>query len=739
LWQEEEEQIIFPYPIERLFVGPDQMLWIHAIGQGVFYANLKKQKFTTLSELPNGQVITNVTALQEDEENQLWMITPTGLHVYEHKQIDQIACLEQQNKGYNYSSNYYNFLEIDQQKCIWTRSNDGFLYTLDNSCAFQTAIKVEGSASAIFGFSYVNQLSNGRIIVSTAKNGLWEIRSRRIPIILQRLPECTDSSKYTLTYETKAGFLLCSKLRKSIEIFKVQADELAHLESISFESEVNGFVEDKTTNRVWIASSNGLFKLDLSSFKLIPVGDLPTTSLKGILQDSLGHLWMSSNVGLLKYYPKKDSCRLYTEADGLQDLEFNEWVALERNNGDFVFGGVNGLNIFNPYEIEDILVEAKPSIVEIRINDGLAMLTCEQTGATNPLIIKEVELPSDSNTLSFQFAPLEYSDPSSNEYQYKMIGIDNDWVLSGTKNFTRYANLNPGKYTFLLNATNSDGHWAKKYKELAITILPPWYFTPFAKFIWMVLTVGTGYLLYRLQIDQVKRKEEAKRKEVEYERTVAENKRVLAETENAVLRLQMNPHFIFNSMNSISRYILEKDIDTANDYLMRFSKLTRSILKFAAEQFIIISDEIDLLKQYLDTEKMRLGKQLNYEFILDDRIDPDEYVIPTMILQPFVENAIWHGIRPKQGEGAIQIGFKIKENQLFCFVEDNGIGRKAAKEKRSSKHDSKALKITQQRLDNLAKEEQQPAFYEIIDLVLVEETSGKAKGTRVELWLPLLE
>ena len=349
----------------------------------------------------------------------------------------------------------------------------------------------------------------------------------------------------------------------------------------------------------------------------------------------------------------------------MQDLEFNEWVALERNNGDFVFGGVNGLNIFNPYEIEDISVEAKPSIVEIRVNDELAMLTCDQTGATNPLIIKEVELSADSNTLSFQFAPLEYSDPSSNEYQYKMVGIDKDWVLSGTKNFTRYANLNPGKYTFLLNATNSDGHWAKKYKELAITILPPWYLTPFAKFIWMVLTVGTGYFLYRLQIDRVKRKEEAKRKEVEYERTVAENKRkeaeyertvaenkrTLAETENAVLRLQMNPHFIFNSMNSISRYILEKDIDTANDYLMRFSKLTRSILKFAAEQFIIISDEIDLLKQYLDTEKMRLGKQLNYKFILDDKIDPDEYVIPTMILQPFVENAIWHGIRPSKGRG----------------------------------------------------------------------------------------
>ena len=125
----------------------------------------------------------------------------------------------------------FNFLEIDQQKRIWTRSSDGFLYTtLDSSCIFQKAINVKGSTPPIFGFSYVNQLSNGRMILSTLKSGLWEVIDRQPPITLQRLPEWKDNSEYTLTYETKNRFLLCSRLNKSIEIFKVQSDQLVHLE-----------------------------------------------------------------------------------------------------------------------------------------------------------------------------------------------------------------------------------------------------------------------------------------------------------------------------------------------------------------------------------------------------------------------------------------------------------------------------------------------------------------------------
>ena len=238
----------------------------------------------------------------------------------------------------------------------------------------------------------------------------------------------------------------------------------------------------------------------------------------------------------------------------------------------------------------------------------------------------------------------------------------------------------------------------------------------------------TIYLIYQYRISQIRRVEAFKRKEAEY-------KQLVAETETAVLRLQMNPHFIFNGMNSISSYMLRNDVETANDYLIRFSSLMRMILDFAAEPNICISDEIDLLEQYLQTENIRLENRFQYAFVVDENLDPDEVLIPTMILQPFVENAIWHGFPTEDIKGNIQISFKQKEESLICIVEDNGIGRKAASKASLPNHKSKAISITLERLKLLEKETGKPARLEIIDLTT---ESGNAAGTRVELHLPLI-
>ncbi|MBK7336153.1 MAG: histidine kinase [Saprospirales bacterium] len=204
--------------------------------------------------------------------------------------------------------------------------------------------------------------------------------------------------------------------------------------------------------------------------------------------------------------------------------------------------------------------------------------------------------------------------------------------------------------------------------------------------------------MYRNRVERIRKKEEMLRKE-------AEVRQQMAETETAILRLQMNPHFIFNSMNSINAYILKKDINTASDYLGRFAKLMRMILDLAAKPLIPVSDEIELLKLYLQTEAMRFEHKFSYVFEVDESLDPDDVVLPTMILQPFVENAIWHGLSNKKGEGLIRISFKKENEMLHCVVEDNGIGRDAALHSKSgvTVHESKAMSITLRRLELLEK------------------------------------
>lgn len=189
-------------------------------------------------------------------------------------------------------------------------------------------------------------------------------------------------------------------------------------------------------------------------------------------------------------------------------------------------------------------------------------------------------------------------------------------------------------------------------------------------------------------------------------------------------------------MNSINAYILNKDIDTAGDYLNRFAKLMRMILDFAKKTYITLYDEIQLLEQYLLTEAMRFEGQFSYSFEVDDSIDQDDVIVPTMILQPFVENAVWHGLSQKKGDGCVKIGFKIEEESLVCSVEDNGIGREAAGrvKNRSPVHESKALAITRHRLELLKAKTGARADCEIIDL---KDAHGQASGTKVLLHLPL--
>jgi tetratricopeptide (TPR) repeat protein len=219
---------------------------------------------------------------------------------------------------------------------------------------------------------------------------------------------------------------------------------------------------------------------------------------------------------------------------------------------------------------------------------------------------------------------------------------------------------------------------------------------------------------------------------------ISEMNHRIAEITQANLRQQMNPHFIFNTLNSIQYYMYQHDKVATNTYLTKFSSLIRKILENSQHTSIPIRDEMEALQLYLELEKLRFKEKFTYEIEVDDEIDTLQYKIPTMLIQPYVENAICHGIVNKEDPGYVKIVLSLGTNYISCLIEDNGIGREAASEIRKSRgynHNSLGTRITESRLDLV--NSLYGTSLKVICTDLKDET-GNATGTRVEIHIPLM-
>ncbi|HVS96903.1 MAG TPA: histidine kinase, partial [Puia sp.] len=241
----------------------------------------------------------------------------------------------------------------------------------------------------------------------------------------------------------------------------------------------------------------------------------------------------------------------------------------------------------------------------------------------------------------------------------------------------------------------------------------------------ILLAAGlSGFALYKRRRDADERRKEA------------DLKATVAETEMKVLRLQMNPHFIFNSLNSVADYISRNETTTANYFLSKFAKMMRKVLEHSEKGEITLAEDLQVLESYIQLESLRLRNELHYEIVIDAEIDPEVTMVPPLIAQPFVENSIWHGLPGKVCAGQITIRITREDSMIRYIVEDNGIGRKQAGIQGPAGKRSMGLRITRDRIDIINQTKmrgrgagpENTAGVEIFDL---------PEGTRVELKLPL--
>ena len=339
-----------------------------------------------------------------------------------------------------------------------------------------------------------------------------------------------------------------------------------------------------------------------------------------------------------------------------------------------------------------------------------------------------IRLPYNKNSLTFIYDAITYLDPNNVSFSYKLEGYHNDWLSETKDRKVIFQNLRPGKYRLRIKANTDRERFSAQELSIGFIIAQPFWFK------WWFLTAITISVLLVIWLIIILRTSSIRKKE-RLRTGIAER---ISEFEMKALRAQMNPHFIFNVINSIQNYMLDNDVDAALGYLSDFAKLIRLTLDNVSKRRITLEEELNYIKYYINLEQMRFDKQFKTEIILPSDWDGGKILIPSMILQPFVENAIKHAFMFKTEDAIVKLEFKVTDdNILKCIIEDNGIGRKKSRELNKSRKNqsSKGTFITNERLALLNQTQQRKGYkVEIIDLY---DEFELASGTRVEIFIPI--
>lgn len=720
--------------IYDIFEDKSGIIWIGTAWKGINKVDRNIEIFKHYHQNSTRFQINNklVRFFNEDDEGRLWVATQKGVNFFDIKtgkpkpieglSEESAAIFNLNIKGIvkDYIGNYW----------LWTDDNEGIYKYYTKTKKF-THLKhekdnpntiVSNSVKTIFEDSEHNiwigtSFGLNKLNTKTGKFELFQHSSDSTTISHNIVYRIYEDQYNNIWVGTHSGLNL---LNKQTGKFKIYKHQINNQKSLSF-NKIFAIYEDEASN-FWIGTAGGglnLLNRQTDEFTYFTELDgLVDNFIYDILEDKNGNLWLSSNNGISKFNINDKRFINYSIQDGIQSNEFNLYAAFTSKAGKMHFGGMNGFNAFYPSTIEKNMLVPEIIISSFKVLNKL--ITDEiQDGDT-------INLSHNDNFLSIGFAALDYSNPSKNNYQYKLTGINENWVTTNAgRAVAEYTQLRPGTYTFIVKGSNNDGIWNEIGTKITIIIHPPWYNTLLFRLLSLVFIIGAIWFFIARRIKNIRKKHNIEKQLIELERQS--------------LRLQMNPHFIFNSLNSIQSFVVGKDTDKAIHYLAKFSKLMRLILSNSREAFVCLQDELQTLENYMDIENLRFDDKFDYEITIDPNIDLEFIAIPPMLIQPYIENAILHGILHKKTKGKITVELKSLDNTIFISVEDNGVGRDVAQKKKAEsgmKHKSKGMLITKERLEILSEQSHEQLSVNIIDL---KDSDGKPIGTRVELTTLFIE
>lgn len=785
-WEEllKKPIIKFSDGINKLFVDSQGTLWISSWKYRAFY--LKKgaqhiEQFDYAIADPNDLGYGFFYDCYEDKNGTVWIGTLNGVSRWRmNHSLENIIHIPSYKAYIDVEFSAISDIYIGQNNDYWIAKEDGLFYLKDlqsqaeryvvspsnlNKNAMLTATKVNEEIWCATHFGLVGFNTSSKQFrevhipaIKVKPDGLYTKNANR-PYITRVfksqgiLPDKEEANTLWLyshkddfyTYNTETGQTkkysidgdICSMIyqkkpgemivcmvdgvwifdKKLQKFNKIQADCLNGLSCYNLTQDPNG--------NLWVGSNKGLYQIDINGNCLFKMTTSEGLSMNGISElefDQLNNLWLGSLGGTLGYL--NIETKTFAVFDFNTRLPFHDFWANFRQNkrtGQFLISVFDEILIINPQKLQYKESIQKPIITDIRVFEKEMPFTEKD----------KLNLTYQQNYFTINFSSPDHRDNVALQYAYKLEGYDTDWTNCGRRLSASYTNVPGGDYTFLVKVIDNQAKKQEKISSFSIYVKPPFWETWWFRSLMFALFVAILYWFW-----QMFRKRQEQRKLIEEkERKLLEFNKLLAESKLTALRTQMNPHFVFNCLNSIQECIVFEKYKEAQGYLQKFSRLMRLVLQSSDKNLVPLSQEIEMLNLYLELEKLRFTEKFNYEVVYDkDEIDAETIEIPPMLLQPFVENALWHGLLPKKEDRKLILSFRLSEDDILeCVIEDNGIGRQKSyllKQNQTStkKHVSKGIRITQDRLNLISLQHNQHARIEIIDK---EDADGNPTGTKV--------
>jgi sensor histidine kinase YesM/sugar lactone lactonase YvrE len=758
--------------------------------KGVFYANGKQEltfyKFNSnfkngVTELkhnfPNIRILTAKTI-----NNQIWYCTQNGVYVCEIEGEYLVI------KRHLFPDEFITDLQVDKHNNYWFSTVNNGLFVVPNITVNTVSLALNTDKIAQTALVNTNEL-----LISTRNKILYKYNdSSKIVqsfvfkenLEIVNLGYNTFNNKdYVYTnfgaYEFNSKFKNTNKLRvsgrtKDIKIIDEELTMTAEgdrvriyknlfqgsTKNILFEEEVRGYTVfyDRKHDLRYFATIEGLFTLDKNLNKQYVLHNGNPIYVNAITQTKNGNLWCSSFKNGIFEINKNSVISNYTTNEGLlsnsnsyiKAKENTFWIAgnngiqqfntktgafknLTKNEG-VVSYNYNGLEIIN----DNVFVSSPEQLIYFNENKVFKPYNTPEVFFTDVIIDNNIQELKPSYTfsekessVSINYNAVGFKTSTSGQFEYRLLGFNSNWISSALQVRTvQYNSLLEGDYTFQIrnvtvNTTDS------KIQEIQFKVTKPFWEKLWFYAICGLLLISLIFLFYKNK-NRLREKEKNKQlKQLE-----VNNELINLKLEN--LRSQMNPHFVFNALNSIQDYIFSNQKNLAGDYLGKFADLMRIYLDQSNRGKISLEEERDTLNKYLELEKLRFEDSLEYQINIENTLEPETIFIPTMLIQPYVENALKHGLLHKKDNRKLHVSIsKLSEDLLECIIEDNGIGRERAKQinqKRIKTHEPFALKATTKRLDLLNYGRENKIGVTVIDL----HENNEATGTRVTLTTPII-
>jgi ligand-binding sensor domain-containing protein len=693
------QQILKKNEVNNVFVDRQNILWV-ATEAGICYAKPSRQLYDLWNISDSSGILPTTVADWVyslcETSNRCWMTrwSAPGLYCYDKNgnHINTIKTVKTNHSSFTLSDSLKPFYICNQEdSVIWFTTNK---YLVHYDVLSKKAVLYKPSdGNAFTGLRTITRVDKHHWWIRTRNNGpngiyIFDPVDRKFIKHYTNYSPCNNCvpPKLLTVFFSNEKELYVTAIGSGLLKYDPQSDNFVPVfkfEGADLKQHSNSFecVSEDNNGIFWIGSFAGLFTFDPKSKKIIH--DYASNELlggveiSGIVFDEQQNAWLSTERGIYYILHSTNSIRQLSNTEGITN---NSIGTFQQGSDHSIYLGVQGY-MLRIYPSQ--LLNQHDQNVAVHFSDATVMDVPHFFHYTSSGE-KELIIPPGKNRFTLDFSVLNYDD--DNRYYYRVDGLMNSWQQNENGHLAFY-NLSPGVYTLHVKGKRT-GALLSSEDEVKIIEEPHWWQTSWFKLLVLAIIIVLTTFLVRRRFAEIRRETSFKQK--------------IAETEMMALRSQMNPHFIFNSLNSIENFMMQNEKRLASSYLNKFARLIRMILDSSRTELVPLSKDMEALQLYVDLEQLRFNHKFCFKLNVDPLLLNGDYRVPALLMQPYVENAIVHGLAHSERDDLmLSVTAFLKEEYIHYQIEDNGIGRQLSaqyNQKNKPNHKSLGLMITEERI-----------------------------------------